>query len=138
MEYGKINTIKNDPLGVSYAEDLRKCQRYYQRFNNTLITQHNTLGIAEIHTNNKAYLPLNLVVPMRKKQVILFNNVAVQTCKDNVVCGVTSILNYDDYIKEAGIMKVELSSDTGFNSTENSVGLVNFSTGGYIELSADL
>lgn len=95
LEYGSVSTLKNDLLGVSYAEELRKCQRYYQRFNNTSNTYHNTLGIAEIHVNNKAYLPLNLIVPMKSTPVITFNNVHIQTHKDNIECAATSILNYD-------------------------------------------
>ncbi len=29
LELGEVSTLKNDALGVSYAEELRKCQRYY-------------------------------------------------------------------------------------------------------------
>lgn len=29
LELGEVSTLRNDALGVSYAEELRKCQRYY-------------------------------------------------------------------------------------------------------------
>ena len=59
LEAGEVSTLKNDVLGVSYAEELKKCRRYYRKLTGLFLTgvrlengdvRSNAISIEEMRT----------------------------------------------------------------------------------------
>ena len=71
LELGKVSTLKNDVLGVNYAKELLKCQRYYydSRTENVISdgrTRMRVFNEDDSFVTGNVFFP----VPMRTKPVI--------------------------------------------------------------------
>ena len=63
LELGEVSTLKNDLLGVSYAEELKKCQRYFLKVNQLRVK-------GDIKANSMAIHPIQFPCTMRIAPVI--------------------------------------------------------------------
>ena len=134
LELGEVSTLKNDVLGVSYAEELRKCQRYYQRF--TSKAEYTTISGTTMYGNLNAFLVLLLPVSMRTMPSIAYKNVVAQMPDMNVA--ISGLYSETSVYIGKDIATVKLNVALSANRTVGELMLLNIQNGGYIELSADL
>ena len=141
LEYGKVSTLKNDLLGVSYAEELRKCQRYYQRLKSK--NTHTTISTGTMFSSNDIFFVINLPVPMRTYPTISCSGrIFIQNMTVGEYGIETDIENSnlaDDTVSELeNGTTLKLHGVTKTAVTRNDNCLVNLGNGSYLELSADL
>lgn len=133
LELGEVSTLKNDALGVSYAEELRKCQRYYRKVDTVFTGVRYSNG--DIRSNS---IPIDMrttpILTYGKDVIIIgvgiqadgtvreYTNVTLKNVLANVFSGYLRL-----YWSDATISGVDFSS------------VISFGTNGMsIELSAEL
>ena len=137
LEYGSESTLPYDILGVSYGEELRKCQRYYQR----LVSKktHTTISTGTMYSGIDIFFTINLPVPMRTFPAISVNGTAfIQdiTNESNAEFDNISLANIVSELENGTILKLHGVTKTVVTRNDNC--LINLGNGSYIELSADL
>ena len=146
LEYGDISTLANDMLGVSYDEELHKCQYYYQRFTSsqdfsTFSTTNTWVG------NGIVFGTLEMTRPMRKMPILSFKDAFLQIEDKSIrfVPNITSMTVEPSAVSgDLGTTSTTLKfmatyDSSGWSSdTSHEFCLVNLRNGGYIELNAEL
>ena len=115
LEFGKVSTIANDILGISYKEELYKCQRYYCRVNKMRVK-------GDITANSMIIHPIQFPVPMRIAPSSGLNKLLSGLSGINVSIGNVQSNQFCDLIVES-TLSYNASYDCGFE---------------YIDFSADL
>ena len=114
LELGEVSTLKNDVLGVSYAEELRKCQRYFVN-----VGKFRVAGDLKA-TNGFAVHPIWFPCEMREKpaiyksETLASENVSVEVfdvqSKNSATLYVKNNAAYDVYY-DGGIEYAMFSAD---------------------------
>ena len=150
LELGPVSTLKNDILGINYASELIRCQRYYYRMNGNGKTNSNTIAVGHIHINGNAYCVIKLPTQMRTDSpIISYNDIGLQTNDGLYINDINSIKNvYNDSSVEGCTQKIEfISKDSNLfivqEPTHTSYGynktvLINLGMSGFLAFDAEL
>ena len=133
LELGSVSTLQNDPP-QDYGEELRKCQRYFIRYNNQVLS---SVGIANSSSEMSAYA-IYQIPPMRVKPVAinfsgLYLNSGNHSGANSVA--VTSVETPPQ--GGSGAYAGTISTSGGLTAGETSIIQIR-GTGCYIEFDANL
>lgn len=74
LELGSVSTLANDPP-ADCGEELRSCQRYFQRLSGD--SEWSCIGFSATDGSTNATLFILLATPMRSRPVVTFNNLYI-------------------------------------------------------------
>lgn len=133
LELGSVTTLAND-VAPDYGEELRKCQRYFQRIK--AVDEYTTFGVG-VSTSSSVFSTLiNLYTEMRAKPVCTYNNTNMIVLIGNDIYNVSS-MSFDAATSTKTI-RPNIASPTPYEAHVAGFLMSNNSTVPYIDCSADL
>lgn len=129
LEVGSISTLAND-APPKYSEQLLECQRYYIRF-----ASDGGQWLMGASNGTTLYAPLRLPVPMRVSPTFGYSNVNIYPYVSGGKVEITNL----ELRSASGTQDFMLYAHHASNALEaKQPGCIRFTSGGYIELSAEI
>jgi hypothetical protein len=129
LEYGSVSTLANDEP-PKYSEQLLECQRYFIRF-----ASDGGQWLMGASNGTTLYAPLHLPVPMRVSPTFGYSNVNIYPYVSGGKVEITSLT----LAVASGTQDFMLYANHASNALETKQpGCIRFTSGGYIELSAEI